>query len=65
MSILVIQGNESNQKLLLALAKKIGSKAITLKNEEIEDMLFGHLMDESKTGRLVSREQVFKALKKA
>lgn len=65
MSVLVIQGSESNQKLLMALAKKIGSKAVSLKNGEIEDLLFGHLMEEVKTGTLVSREEVFKTLKKA
>jgi hypothetical protein len=63
MSVLVIQGSDSNQKLLLALAQKIGSKAISLKNGEMEDLLFGQQMDEAKTGKLVSREEVFKTLK--
>lgn len=63
MSVLVIQGSDSNQNLLLALAQKIGSKAISLKNGEMEDLLFGQQMDEAKTGKLVSREEVFKALK--
>jgi len=62
MSVLVIQGSESNQKLILALVKKIGSKAIRLKNPEIEDILFGQLIQEEETGKLVSRSEIFKEL---
>lgn len=63
MSVLIIKGSDSNQKLILALAKKIGSQAMSLKNEQLEDMLFGIRMDEEKTNTLVSREEIFKALK--
>jgi hypothetical protein len=65
MSVLVIQGTESNQKLILALAKKIGSKAVNLKNQEIEDMLFGAHIQAQKTGKLASREAIFKVLDKS
>jgi hypothetical protein len=65
MSVLVIQGSESNQKLIAALAKKMGSKAIRLKNQVIEDILLGQLIQEEETGKLVPREAIFKALDKA
>jgi len=65
MSVLVIQGDESSQKLILALAKKIGSKAVSIGKSQAEDFLFGSLMEKEKTGKLVSREKVFKALKQS
>lgn len=65
MSVLVIQGDESNQRLILELARKLGSKAVSIKNSQAEDFLFGNLMEKEKTGNIVSREKIFKALKNA
>lgn len=63
MSVLVIQGDESSQKLILALAKKMGSKVVSIANSQAEDFLFGQLMENQKTGKQVSRDKIFKALK--
>ncbi len=65
MSVLVIQGDESSQKLILELARKMGSKVVSIKNSQAEDFLFGNLMEKEKTGKLVSREKILKALKNA
>jgi len=65
MSVLVIQGDESSQRLILALAKKMGSKVVSIGKSQAEDFLFGSLMEKEKTGKLVSKEKVLKALKNA
>jgi len=64
MSVLVIQGDQSSQKLILALAKKIGFKAISTANSEAEYFLFGSLIEKEKTGKLISRDKIYKAFKK-
>lgn len=65
MSVLIIKGSERNQKFILALAKKIGSQAMSVKNEQMEDLLLGMMMEKEKTNTLVSKEEVLRTLRRS
>ena len=61
MDVLVIEPNsDDNLQLLIELAKKLGSKVITIKKEDAEDLALLALMKEEKTGELVSRDLIIK-----
>jgi hypothetical protein len=62
MGAIVIKADSKSNKLLKALVDKIGGQSFTINDEQYEDLLLGTLMDKEKTGNLVSREDVFKAL---
>ena len=64
MSALIIQGDSKSNKILKALAKKLGANVMSMKDEQYEDFLLGAVMDAQKTGEEVSREEVFKKLNK-
>lgn len=63
MSAILIKGNKQNNKILAALAKKLGGDVFDLKDEQYDDFLLGNLMDTVKTGKTVSRESIFKKLR--
>jgi hypothetical protein len=64
MDVLVIEPNsEDDFQLLVELAKKLGSKVVTLEKEEVEDIALLTLMNRLKTGEKVGREEVFDMLK--
>jgi hypothetical protein len=46
----------------LELAKKMGEKAVVLDKEIADDLLFGKMMEEKKTGNLVSKENILSIL---
>lgn len=65
METIVIQTqSKSTKKLLLELAKKIGEKALVLDKDIAEDLMLGKMMNETKTGKLVSKERVISTLSK-
>ena len=65
METIVIQTqSKSTKKLLLELAKKIGEKALVLDKDIAEDLMLGKMMNETKTGKLVSKERVLSTLSK-
>jgi len=57
-TIIIQTQSKSNRKLLLELTKKIGEKALVLDNDIADEILFGKMMNEKKTGKLVSKENV-------
>ncbi len=63
MSAILIKGNKQNNKILAALAKKLGGDVFDLKDEQYDDFLLGNLMDTVKTGKTVSRASIFKKLR--
>ena len=64
MEVLLIEPKDkSNLKLLVELAKKLGSKVATLDQEQAEDMALLSLMKKEKTGKTVSRDTIMKKLK--
>ena len=63
MGAIIIKGDTESNKILAILAKKLGNKVISINEEEYEDFALGKIMDESKTGKSATREEVMKKLK--
>lgn len=64
METIIIQTNsKSTSKLLLSLTKKLGEKAQILSPETAEDLAFGLMIQQAKTGKKVSKESILTALK--
>lgn len=63
MDALLIKTDPDTNKLMIALAKKLGAIVHVVKENQYEDILLGNAMDNAKTGHLVSRKEVFDALK--
>ncbi len=63
MSALIIESkNPENLKILSSLAKMLGDQVKAIDVEEIEDLLFGKMMENAKTGEKVSRDSIMKSL---
>lgn len=63
MSALIIESKKpENLKILASLAKMLGDNVKAVEVEEIEDLLFGNMMDKIKTGKASSREAIMQAL---
>lgn len=63
MDTIIIQTNsKSTTKLLLNLSKKLGEKAHILDAEIAEDLAFGLMMQQEKTGKTVSKAKILLAL---
>ena len=63
MSAILIKANKENNKILAALAKKLGGNVIDLNENQFEDLLLGKLMDSVKTGKTVSKNTILKKLR--
>lgn len=63
MSAIMIKTDKQNSKILAELAKKLGADVLDIKDEQFEDFALGNLMDSVKTGKLTSRNTIFKKLK--
>ncbi len=61
-TIIIQTQSKSSRRLLLELAKKMGEKAVVLDKEIADDLLFGKMMEEKKTGNLVSKENILSIL---
>ncbi|HCS21886.1 MAG TPA: hypothetical protein DIW47_15235 [Bacteroidetes bacterium] len=64
MSTIVITTDNQSSRILKELAERLGASVMSLKDEQYEDLLLGAKMDAEKTGENVSRETIFKKLKK-
>ena len=63
MSALIIESkNPDNLKILASLAKMLGDNVKAIDIDDIEDLLFGKMMENLKTGKTTSRESVMKSL---
>jgi hypothetical protein len=63
MATLIIESkNPGNLKVLAAMAKQLGDYVKAVHTEDLEDLLFGNMMEKAKTGKKVSRAVVMKAL---
>ena len=63
MGAIIIKADESSNKILSELAKKLGGKVINLADEQYEDFALGTIMDSVKTGETVDRGSIIKKLK--
>jgi len=64
MSVILIKGDSQSNKLLKELAKKLGASVLLLNDSQFEELALGALMDQEKTGELVSKDSVLKKLKR-
>ena len=61
-AIIIKSENLQNLKLLAEFAQKLGEQVTSIDEEQTEDFLFGKLMEQEKTGKEVSREEIMKKL---
>ena len=64
MDALIIKADKKSNKLLMELAHKLGANVLSINEEQFEDFALGKIMDDSKTGELVSKESIMQKLKK-
>lgn len=63
MAALIIETrNSKNLKLIADLAKQLGIKVKSVSVEDVEDLIFGEMIHEAKTGEKVSKEDLLTAL---
>jgi predicted transcriptional regulator len=65
MSAIIIRADNQGNKILSELAKKLGADVLTLNDQQFEDIALGTLMENQKTGQTVTREEIFRKLKKS
>ncbi len=63
-TILIQTDSKSKLKLFMDLAKHLGENVRVLDKEIAEDLALGKLMQQSKTGKLVSKEKIMDQLNK-
>lgn len=63
-TIVINTRNKDNAKLILQLIKKIGDKGKILSKTDQEDFLLGMIIQESKSGKKVTKSDVLKKLSK-
>jgi hypothetical protein len=63
MAALIIESkNPANLKILAAMARHLGDNVRAVDVEEIEDLLFGKMMEKEKTGQKVTKDTIMKTL---
>ena len=63
-TLIIKPKNKEDLKFWMELAKKTGTAATKLTLEEVEDLGLTAMMNQEKSGELVSKEEVFKSLGK-
>jgi len=61
-AIVIKSENAKNLKLLAALAEQLGESVNKLSATQVEDMQLGIMIKKEKTGKRVSRNDIFKHL---
>ena len=63
-TLLIQTQSKSTSKLLINLVKKMGDKVQVLSPEVAEDLAFGWMMSQEKTGKKVSKSSILECLSK-
>jgi hypothetical protein len=63
MSALVIKADNKSKKIISELVKKLGGNVMSINDEQLENIVFGKMIQDSKSGELVSKDEVIKSLK--
>ena len=61
-AIVISSDNVKNLNLLAELAQRLGENVSKLTTEQFDDLQFGELIKKEKTGKAVSRKNVFNYL---
>lgn len=64
MSAIIIKADNQSSKILKELARRLGASVTIVRDSQYEDFLLGNMMDSEKTGKTLSRQAIFKKLKK-
>ncbi len=63
MYAIIIKADKQSNKLLLELARKLGASVFSINEDQFEDLYLGQIMEKTKTGDLVSREDIVDKLR--
>jgi hypothetical protein len=63
MSAIIIKADDKSNKILKELAKRLGADVVNINDDQYEDILLGSVIESEKTGKDVSRDEIFKKLK--
>jgi hypothetical protein len=64
MATMLINIDPSNDKIIAALVEKLGGNVMRLSKSDLEDTFFGTMINDSKTGKTVSKKAIMKKLRK-
>lgn len=65
MGAIIIKADRQSSRILKELAERLGADVTSLNDEQYEDILLGNIMEAEKTRTTVSRDDIFKKLRKA
>ena len=63
MDAILIQSDKKNLKIISELVKQLGGNVIKLNPDQLEDLTFGIMMKEAKTGQTIDREIIMRKLR--
>jgi hypothetical protein len=63
MGAIVIKSDSKSLKLIMEIARRMGSEVAKLDDEQFMDFTFGEMLKEAKTGKSVTRETIMQKLK--
>ena len=63
MGAIIIKADKKSNQLLTELARRLGGKVLNLNDDQYEDFALGAIMDETKTGETVDRDEIIRKLK--
>jgi len=63
MGTLVIKADNPSSKILKKLAEHMGASVAIVQDSQLEDLIFGNMLENAKTGKNASKDEVFKNLK--
>jgi|GEM_PF-539119 len=62
MPAIIINSDSKSNRLLADLARRLGGEVTELKEDQLEDIMLGSLMDKVKTGENIPRDRIMKML---
>lgn len=62
MPAIIINSDIKSNRLLADLARRLGGEVTELKEDQLEDIMLGSLMDKVRTGKDVSRDRIMRLL---
>ena len=63
MSTILIKADNKSNKILSELAKQLGGNALTINDDQFDDLMLGMQMVKVKTGKTVSKKTILNKLK--
>ena len=64
-ALLIEPSDAKSYELIAEMAKQLGSRVKAISIEEKEDLVFGEMMSEAKTGEYIGKDVILKKLRSA